>query len=413
MTKERIIALRERYEGELLGSVAPFWERHGLDREAGGYFCCLDRDGSVFDTDKFVWMQGRGLWGFSRLCRTYGKKDAWLEAAALGADFLRDHGRAPNGDWYFALDRHGLPLVQPYNIFSDCFCAAAFAEYSQVTGEAWARELAVDGWRRIQERKADPKGVWTKQISSNRPIKAMAMPMIQTWLADEFRGLIPDADLDPIVDASIRQVLDLHVDRKEGAIFERVLPDGSHPDCMEGRLLNPGHALETLWLIMTVAERRGDRALIEDLASLMLMVIERGWDDRFGGIFYYQDFRGLPTEKLESSMKLWWVHAEALCAFLLAYKLTGNEACARWFERISEWTWSHFPDPEFGEWYGYLDRSGEVSLALKGGKWKGFFHVPRTLLNCVQWLKEMEPHADEKGYCVNWETMLLSARNRE
>jgi len=395
--KREIAAFRATYERELLGGVVPFWERHSPDREAGGYFSCIDRDGRVFDKDKFLWMQGRELWCFSHLYRNVRPEPTWLDLAKLGAEFIRDKGRAPNGDFYFSLDRSGKPLVQPYNIYSDCFCATGFAEYGRASGEAWATELALSTWRRVQERKANPKGAWNKQISANRPVMAMSFPMMQVWMAEVFEGLAPRAELDALVDTAIAQVFGLHVDRGRKAVFERVFADGTRPDCMEGRLLTPGHALETLWFIMRVADRRGDRGLVEGCRDAMLWTVERGWDEKYGGIYYYQDYEGFPTEKIESGMKLWWVHAEALCAFLLAYKLSGDPACEAWFRKIHEWTWSHFPDPEFGEWYGYLDQRGEVALTLKGGKWKGFFHVPRALLACMRWLEDMEAVCPENG----------------
>ena len=390
MTGAEIAALRKIYQENLTESVIPFWERYSPDRERGGYFTCLERDGTVFDTDKFIWLQGRQVWGFSLLDRLLGHEPRWVQMARLGAEFLRAHGQAENGDWYFAVDRDGRPLVQPYNIFADCFCAVALSEYHRATGESWALKSAADTWRRVQERKANPKGRWTKQIVEHRRMLAMNMPMMNIWMAEEMRGLLPQGELDVIVEQSIRQVLQLHVDRTQRAVFERVLPDGRHLDCMEGRLLSPGHALETLWLLLQRAEARGDRSMIDDIAEIMLWVIERGWDAQRGGICYYQDIAGFPTEKLESGMKLWWVHAEALCAFLLAYKLTGSSAHEEWFRRIHDWTWSRFPDPLHGEWFGYLDSRGELALSLKGGKWKGFFHVPRTLLNCSRWLAEME-----------------------
>ena len=40
--------LRQRYRGALLDDVIPFWEKHSLDRECGGYFTCLERDGTLF-----------------------------------------------------------------------------------------------------------------------------------------------------------------------------------------------------------------------------------------------------------------------------------------------------------------------------------------------------------------------------
>jgi N-acylglucosamine 2-epimerase len=407
---ERAAALRQEFSDELLGSVVPFWEKFSPDREYGGCFSCLDRDGTVFDTDKFLWMQGRALWCWSHLSRTVEPREAWLSTAKLVADFLREHGRAENGDWYFSLDRSGRPLVQPYNIFADCFCAAGLAEYSRIAEYGriagpdadWAGRLAVDTWRRIQVRKSNPKGPWTKQIAANRPVRAMAMPMIQLWMASVFEGLLPQAELDAVCRSSIEDVLRYHINPEKKVVFERSLPDGSRPQGMEGRLLTPGHALEALWFILERLRAMGPEGmakldlpagytasnLVAKIVEAMLWTVERGWDPVFGGIFYYMDQEGRPTEKIEHSMKLWWVHNEALCAFLLAHRMTGSEACLDWFEKIWDWSKRHFSDPVHGEWYGYLDRRGDIALSLKGGKWKGMFHVPRALLVCERLLGE-------------------------
>jgi N-acylglucosamine 2-epimerase len=224
-------------------------------------------------------------------------------------------------------------------------------------------------------------------------MKAMGVCMMDIWLSGELEGIVPSAELTVMTEEAEKQIFDIHVDREKRAVFERVLPDGGHPECMEGRILNPGHALETLWFVMQKAAGRGYMAKVKEAAEIMLWVAERGWDEEYGGLFYYQDYKGFPTEKLESDMKLWWVHAEALCAFLLAYKLTGNSQHESWFRRVDEYTWDHFPDPLYGEWYGYLDRQGKPALTLKGGKWKGFFHLPRTLMACIDWLAEMEKNS--------------------
>lgn len=59
-------------------------------------------------------------------------------------------------------------------------------------------------------------------------------------------------------------------------------------------------------------------------------------------------------------------------AMAKAYELTGDERCADWFRVLYHYTWQHFRDPEHPEWFGYLNRGGEVLLPLKGGTWKGF-----------------------------------------
>ena len=394
MDKQTFARYRDIYRAELFEYVAPFWLKHSLDTEQGGYFTLLERDGTVFDTDKYAWLQGREIWMFSKLCSQYGVRREWLDAAKLGVDFMRAHGRAENGDFYFAMDRAGNPLTQPYNIFSDCFMCTALAEYGKVSGDEKALEEALAIYRRIQVRKDTPKGVWTKAVPGARNLCAMAMPMIQMMMARELRGLVPQEELGPIIEENLEIFFRRHVDRKLECVFERVLPDGGHLfDVMEGRLLNPGHALENLWFIMDIAHEMGRQDMVEDVADIMLWPAKRGWDEQYGGLYYYQDYMGYPTDKLESQMKLWWVHAEAINAFLLAYKLTGRKEHWDWFLRLHEYSFTHFSDHAYGEWYGYLDRQGNPVFGLKGGKWKGFFHLPRTLMVCEQWLAEMAEKA--------------------
>src|SRR3979490_2375794 len=76
-----IKAYAAQYKNELLHNIIPFWMRYSKDEEHGGYFTCLQRDGKVFDTDKFMWLQGREVWCFSHLYQHVDKKPEWLEMA--------------------------------------------------------------------------------------------------------------------------------------------------------------------------------------------------------------------------------------------------------------------------------------------------------------------------------------------
>ena len=382
-------ALRDQYRSALLDDVIPFWERHSPDRECGGFFTCLNRDGSVFDTDKFVWLQGRQTWMFSKFYNALAPRPAWLEMAALGARFLRDHGHDEHGDFYFALDRSGNPLVQPYNIFSDCFAAMAFAEYGRASGEAWATELAVRTFERILARWENPKGRYNKLAPGSRPLRSMVLPMITVNLAMELGAAAPGYSVERVVRENLRYIMDTFVDRGRKLIFEHVAPDGSHPDTFDGRLLNPGHGIECMWFVMAAAEQYGETELIPRAADALEDQLAVGWDEQYGGIFYFIDALDKPPQQLEWDQKLWWVHIETLIALLLGWRLTKRESLARWYDRVHEYTWSHFPDPEYGEWYGYLNRRGEVLLPLKGGKWKGCFHIPRGLLQCMRILEQI------------------------
>jgi N-acylglucosamine 2-epimerase len=374
--------LAKLYQDTLLKNVVPFWEQNSIDWEQGGYFTCLDRAGKVYDTDKFIWLQNRQVWTFSMLYNRVEQRSEWLKIAGHGASFLAEHGRDPQGNWYFALDRSGQPLIQPYNIFSDCFAAMAFSQFALADGEAWAKEIAIQAYQNVLRRKDDPKGRYNKTYPGTRPLKSLAVPMILANLTLEMAWLLPSTELDRVLDLTVQEVMTDFLDKERGLMYENVAPDGSHVDCFEGRSINPGHGIEAMWFIMDIANRRQDTATIDRAVDVVLNILNFAWDDKYGGIYYFMDADGHPPQQLEWNQKLWWVHVETLVALAMGYRLTGRAECWDWYQKVHEYTWTHFADPEYGEWFGYLDRQGEVLLDLKGGKWKGCFHVPRALLMC-------------------------------
>ena len=381
-------ALAEQYQQALLQNVIPFWEQHSLDPQ-GGYFTCLDRAGQVYDTDKFIWLQNRQVWMFSTFHQQIEPRASWLQIAKHGAEFLAQHGRDRDGNWYFALDRSGQPLVQPYNIFSDCFAAMAFSKYALASGETWAKEVALPAYHNVLRRKDNPKGQYTKAYPGTRPMKSLAVPMILANLTLEMAWLLPEETLEQVLTATVQEVMTDFLDRDRGLMFEHVAPDGSHVDCFEGRLLNPGHGIEAMWFIMDIAHRRGDTKMIHQAIDIVINILNFAWDQEYSGLYYFMDIKGHPPQQLEWDQKLWWVHLETLVALAMGYRLTHRADCWQWYQKIHTYTWSHFTDPDHGEWFGYLDRRGQILLNLKGGKWKGCFHVPRALLLCWQQFREL------------------------
>ena len=368
-----------QYRNELLESVIPFWMNHSKDTEFGGYFTSLNRRGEIYDTDKFMWLQGREVWLFSMLYNRVEKKQEWLDMALGGAGFMKKFGMDAQGNWYFSLTREGKPLVQPYNIFSDCFAAMAFSELYKATGNDEHRQIALNTFNNIRSRQDNPKGLYNKAFPGTRPLKSFSLPMILCNLSLIMEDILGTEQVNQSIQPLIKEVMEVFYDADSGLILENVTPEGKFSDSYEGRLLNPGHTNESMWFMMDLAVRNNDKALIDKSIEILLRSTEKGWDKKHGGIFYFLDLKGHPTQQLEWDQKLWWVHIETLISMARAYRLTGNEACKNWFETIHDYTWSHFKDPEYPEWYGYLNREGNPLLEMKGGKWKGCFHVPRGL----------------------------------
>ncbi len=377
------------YKDTLLKNVIPFWEKNSIDTVNGGYFTCLDDEGKVYDSDKFMWLQGRQAWLFSMLYNKVEKNNKWLEIAKIGVDFICKHGMDSNGNFYFSTTCDGKPLVQPYNIFSDCFAAMAFSQYAIATGDEKIKELAKQTYRNILKKKKNPKGVYEKTTNA-RPLKNFALPMILSNLVLELEDVLEKEEVEDTIDFSIREVMDVFRDKNSGLIYEFVGLDGTHEDSFNGRLLNPGHGIEAMWFMIDIGVRRNDDNLIKKATDTILKILEYSWDTKYGGIFYFMDAYGKPPQQLEWDQKLWWVHLETLVALSKAYEHTRREELITWYEKVHDYTWSHFSDSKNGEWFGYLNRQGEVLLNLKGGKWKGCFHVPRAMFQCWKSFEKIE-----------------------
>jgi N-acylglucosamine 2-epimerase len=377
----------EKYKKELVENVMPFWEKYSLDKEFGGFITCLDRQGNIFDTDKFMWLQGRQIWMMSSLYDKLEPNELWKNMAINGADFILKNGRDDNGDWYFSLDRSGKPLVQPYNIFSDCFATMGLAALYKITNKDEYGQVAHDTFNRIIERQNNPKGSYNKAFPGTRNLKGFSLPMILSNLSLELEHIVGSDLVNQLIDQVIHEIMEVFYQEETGLIMESVNLDGSFSDTFEGRLVNPGHIIEAMWFVMDLAHRKGDNLLMKKCIDIAVRALEFGWDDQYEGILYFKDILNRPPQQLEWDQKLWWVHVESLVCMAKGFAYTGDERCKKWFEKLDAYSFKNFSDPEYGEWFGYLNRQGQPLLTLKGGKWKGCFHVPRGLFKVYETLK--------------------------
>ncbi len=348
----------------------------------------LDYDGSVYETAKYMWMQWRIVWMYCELYQQIEPKQEWLDLAQQGYDFLTKYGKDKQGRYYFALAQDGTPTIAPYNVFSECFAVMGAAALYRITGNENVKTEAINAYNQYQARKNNPKAEWSKSLPGSTNYLSLGYYMMQANLDQVMADCLNDYSYLESAADNANLVLDKFWNPEEKVIFENALPDGTFDlKSVAGRQLNPGHALEAMWFLMNTAKQRGDEKTIAKTADIILHTLEHGWDTEYGGIYYFMDVQNRPQIALESNMKLWWVHCEALIACLMADKYTENKRFKDWFTKVHNWTWEHFPDKENGEWFGYLDRQGTPTHHLKGGKWKTFFHLPRALLICSQILE--------------------------
>ena len=393
MPPERVDHLLATYRDGLLDSTLPFWFPRCIDPEQGGFMFSRDREGSLLDSDKAIWLQGRASWLLATLYAEVEPRPEWLQWSRHGIDFLRQHGFDDDGRMFFLVDRAGRPLRKRRYIFSETFTIAALAAYGRAAGDADAVQEALELYQRVLSHLHTPDVLPSKWDPATRPMRGLAIPMIMIATAQVLRQALPDpAFCNRWIDHYIEEIRRYHMKPELQTVLETVGPNGEFLDHFDGRMLNPGHAIEAAWFIMHEARLRGnDPELLQTGLTILDWMWARGWDQEHGGITYFVDVHGLPVQEYWHDMKFWWPQNEAIIATLMAYRLTGDEKYARWHSLIHDWTYARFPDPEYGEWFGYLHRDGRLSSPIKGNTYKGAFHVPRMELMCWQLMQEFTP----------------------
>ncbi len=383
------------YRNELLRNIMPFWMKHGWDRKNGGVYTCVDRDGSLMDSTKSVWFQGRFGWMTAYAYNHMEKNPEWLEASKSCCEFLEKHCFDKDGRAYFAVTAEGVGVQKRRYVFSECFAAIAYAEYSLASGDkAWAKK-AVALFKRIRKFVANPKKWMPPKFEPVVQCQGHSLTMILINVAMVLKQVSDDPVLDQQITESIDLLTKYFIHPEFKALLETVGPNGEFIDTLAGRVINPGHCIETSWFLMDVAtsvqQQEGRAAsplaaaidpdkLLKTALKILDWSWDWGWDKKYGGIISFKDCRNFPPQCYEQDMKFWWPQCETIIATAYAYKLTGDAKYMKWHKLASEWAWKHLKDRKYPEWYGYLHRDGTVAQPAKGNIFKGPFHIPRMLV---------------------------------
>ena len=394
-TRKYLTACMEQSRSELTDNILPFWMEHGLDRVNGGVYTCLDRDGQLMDSTKSVWFQGRFGFIAAFAYNNIEKRSEWLEASKSCLDFIEAHCFDTDGHMFFEVMADGTPLRKRRYVFSEGFAAIAHSEYALATEDATHARRALEIFDSIIRMLRTPGFLEPKYLPAQES-RGHSITMILVNTAARIReallhfGLEGADRLTDEIDRSIHALRTYFMHPEFEALLECVGPNGEFIDNINGRLINPGHCIETSWFILEEAKfRNWDSELTEMALTILRWSWKWGWDETYGGIINFRDCKGFPQQDYSQDMKFWWPQTEAMIATLYAYEATGEEQYLKMHRQISEWTYGHLPDREKGEWYGYLHRDGTVAQPAKGNIFKGPFHIPRMLIKSAMLCQEI------------------------
>jgi N-acylglucosamine 2-epimerase len=383
MNKEK---LRKIYRELLLDGIVPFWSRHGVDSLHGGVLSCMEEDGKPVSGDKYIWSQARWVWTCSALYNRIEKRPEFLAWAKSSIDFLLRHGRDENGRWVYHTTRTGQVVEGAISIYSDCFVVYGLSEYCRAVRDESLLKLARSTLADIQGRVELPEFSETAPYKLPPNRRSHGIPMILTEVAGELARTTGDVRISQAADNYAARVMQHFVRPERKCLLEFLDRNYQELPSPEGTFVMPGHAIESMWFVMHRALANGDRALLKNAIEVLRWHLEKGWDAEYGGLFLGMDANGGEPFLPHSDTKIWWPHTEALYATLLAHNLTGEPWCEDWYDRLHEWSFSHFSMPESGEWRQRLNREGQPMKNFVALPVKDPFHLPRASILILELL---------------------------
>eukprot|EP00466_Bigelowiella_natans_P016975 jgi/Bigna1/142521/aug1.70_g17229 len=413
----------KEWQTDLIERVVPFWLNHSLDKKNGGYYTALDEDGSIYDTDKYLWLQGREVFTFSKLVNTFCEGgmplktiNQWAQAAKIGAEALdKALGNVPgvkDPRIYFSATEDWKLLHYQRKPYATVFYSLGCLEYSsmiqsvnklQESGQTETKETikivfgkedaavyaakAKRSFQEFEEMIKDPTNSGRPAGPKVEGLSKLADVMCVVALACEFLQKSSSEEEKTLYKARIGKLLErakTHFHPKYKILLENSRSSGPSTATPDGRLFNPGHCIEVGWMLLEACKHVPNK----EIETMALIVIENsleiGWDKQYGGLFYMMDIEGKPL--LDSTVtakgKLWWPHSEALIAVSMVLRVCTEEKRPKWLvwlAKLQKYCQLMFVDKKHGGWYGYRERDGTLHSTVKGGNYKGFFHTPRAL----------------------------------
>ena len=389
---------REFFKTELLENIVPFWLKYARDDECGGYFTCLRRDGSVYDLDKVsTWAIGRIAWSYAHLYNNLNQESAWLDMALHGVEFMRKHCFDDDGRMFGAVTRDGKPPQNATNIYHELFAAAAYGENFRATGD---KELLREARRLVflvegilDHPESNPHRFYPGRL---RPLSIHPEHLILLETVQMMRRWDEDPRYDAIALKCIDRIFELHYDEQHQAVFE-IAPVGSDRNGCQlspsiSRWVCPGHMFELSWMLIDEGQHQRRHVYIDKGLRVAEWAMRWGWDTERGGIPNDINTAGeycLGTLFPFAPLVLWWQMLEAIRATLLAYCVSGDTRFREQYEMVRDWSFEHFSDPEYGEWFGVLSPDGALlDGGAKATDIKSSQHTVRTLWSCYKLAEE-------------------------
>jgi mannobiose 2-epimerase len=389
---------QKELKAEVADNILPFWIRHAVDSENGGFYGAVTNDLQVLnDVPRSAVLCSRILWTFSAAHRILGGSQ-YLEMARRAFDYLTGVFWDPeSGGLFWDVNAKGQPVFDRKHHYAQAFGLYGLSEYYRAANEPQSLKLAQSLFELLERHGFEPKhGGYIE--GSSRKWEALADMRLSEADLDCRKSMNTNLHILEAYTNLLRVWDDPRLKARHKALTETFLDHIVDPASGHFRLFfddawnslstvfSYGHDIEGAWLLWEAAEAQGDAALsgrVREAAVRMADSVRREALEKDGSIVY----EGSPLG-LVNGEKIWWAQAEAMVGFYNAFQLSGREEFALAARGVWDYIQAHMIDRGHGEWFKQLSRDGTVDAAhYKIGPWDCPYHSARA---CFEMMARLE-----------------------
>ncbi|HQE93334.1 MAG TPA: AGE family epimerase/isomerase [Anaerolineae bacterium] len=396
--------LRQTYihkaETELRENILPFWIKHAVDQERGGFYGEISNT-LVVDKDapRGALLSSRILWTYAAAYKRY-RAPEYLEMARWAYDDLLTHFWDDTcGGLYWMIAADGEPIRPRKQIYGQAFGIYALAEYYSATGAQDALDKAIALFRLMEEHSHDPRyggyfEAYTRdwQLETDLRLSAIDMNEMKSMnthlhVMEAYTNLLRVWDHKEL---RLRQAenIDLMMHRIISPTTFHTLLFFDESWNSRTDHISYGHDIETNWLLVESATVLGDERRSEEAKTIAVKMAQSIYDeglDAEGGLVNEGDPSGVTDPDFE-----WWPQAEAAVGFLNAYQLSGQAHFLQAALRSWDFIETYFIDRQYGEWFRHVTKDHAVDRsAAKVSFWKCPYHNGRACMELIDRLGKM------------------------
>ncbi len=369
----------EQIKRHVLRNLA-FWAEHAVDREHGGFWTHLNRDGSRYgDGQKFLVMQTRMTYAFA-IASLWTGDPAWAELVEHGVQFLQDRMRDPKcGGWFWTVSRDGELTNGSKMAYGHAFAGYALAYAGYALKEDTLLHDAEDAlhWMREHLWDADRGGYVQSLTRCLFPLDSTKR--LDTQLHSmESASAVAEFCRSPFAREHLRELAELVATRTlhpNGACArEWFLNDWQENTEATGGNVSIGHNLESAWFLRVACLQLGTEQFTPVADTLLQFCLQHGWDDHRSAFIQTVTPDGAPVDR----HIIYWTQGEAMGALSLWWRLTQDEQYRQLLTQVCTTVLNRFHDPEYGEYFEVLDESGKPAHIHKGSAWKAAYHLTQA-----------------------------------